>query len=260
MIDNRYSDRYIVDTPENIEFGYDVAGVGVRFLAALVDHSVFVGVMYVVFRLMLGADASIEAFRIFGAICTFLLCSYYIAFERFWNGQTPGKRLFGVRVVQEAGRPVTMLASVTRNLIRIIDFFPALYGFGILAMFIDQRTRRIGDLAAGTLVVRDRQRVTLPMLMNGMRSGRVANALASQGNAMLPNMELLRSQDMAMVQDFLLRRTTLSPERRGRIAGQLAYAVFGRLGYSVPGDAELFLQQVNDQYVLMQGQSLVAPR
>ena len=260
MIDNRYSDRYIVDTPENIEFGYDVAGVGVRFLAALVDHGLFVGAMYVVFRLLLDTDASRAAERIFLTTATLFLWLYYIAFERFWNGQTPGKRLLGVRVVQEAGRPVTLLASVIRNLVRVVDFFPALYGFGILSMFIDKRTRRIGDLAAGTLVVRDRQRVTLPMLMSGMRSGRVANALASQSNAVLPNLESLRPQDMAVVQDFLLCRTTLAPDRRGRIAGQVAYAVFGRLGYSVPGDAELFLQQVNDQYVLLQGQSLIAPR
>ena len=183
MIDNRYNDRYIVDTPENIEFGYDVAGIGVRFLAALVDHGIFVAVMYVVFLLMDRADVSMAAYRIFITTSTLLMCAYYIAFERFWNGQTPGKRIFGLRVVQDAGRPVTLLSSVIRNLIRIIDFFPVLYGLAIVSRFIDQRVRRMGDLAAGTLVVRDRQRVTLQSLMAGMRTGRVASALASNSNA-----------------------------------------------------------------------------
>jgi uncharacterized RDD family membrane protein YckC len=256
MIDNRYNDRYIVDTPENIEFGYDVAGIGVRFLAALVDHGIFVAVMYIVFLLMDRADVSMAAYRIFITTSTLLMCAYYIAFERFWNGQTPGKRIFGLRVVQDAGRPVTLLASVIRNLIRIIDFFPVLYGLAIVSMFIDQRIRRMGDLAAGTLVVRDRQRVTLQSLMAGMRTGRVASALASNSKAVLPNIEALRPNDMALVQDFLMRRASLPLDRRSRIAGQLAYALFGRLGYSVPGDPELFLQQVSDQYVLVQGQAL----
>ena len=260
MIDNRYNDRYIVDTPENIEFGYDVAGIGVRFLAALIDHGMFVAAMYIVFRLLDNADASFAAYRIFATTASLIMCAYYIAFERFWNGQTPGKRIFGLRVVQDAGRPVTLLSSIIRNLIRLIDFFPALYGLAIVSMFIDQRTRRMGDLAAGTLVVRDRQRVTLQSLMAGMRTGRVASALDSNSNAVLPNIEALRPSDMALVQDFLLRRTSLPLDRRGRIAGQLAYALFGRLGYSVPGDPELFLQQVNDQYVLVQGQALTGQR
>jgi uncharacterized RDD family membrane protein YckC len=256
MIENRYSDRYIVDTPENIEFGYDVAGIGARFLAALVDSSIFTAIMYIIFRLLINSDIGSSAFKTFLIGSTLLQCAYYIAFERFWNGQTPGKRLLGIRVVQEAGRPVTLIASVIRNFIRLIDFFPVFYGTGILAMFIDKRARRVGDLAAGTLVVRDRQRVTLESLLSGTRSGSVANALAGNAKSLLPNIEALRPQDMALVQDFLLRRSTLPPDRRSRIASQLAYALFGRLGYSVPGDAELFLQQASDQYVIIQGQTL----
>ncbi len=255
MIENRYSDRYIVDTPENIEFGYDVAGIGVRFLAALVDTSIFTTIMYIIFRL-LDFDVGSSVFKTFLLGSTLLQCAYYIAFERFWNGQTPGKRLLGIRVVQEAGRPVTLIASVIRNFIRLIDFFPVFYGTGVLTMFIDKRSRRVGDLAAGTLVVRDRQRVTLESLLAGTQSGRVASALAGNNKALLPNIEALRPQDMALVQDFLARRSTLPPDRRSRIASQLAYALFGRLGYSVPGDAELFLQQASDQYVIIQGQAL----
>lgn len=255
MIDNRYNDRYIVDTPENIEFGYDVAGIGVRFLAALVDSMIFTLFMYIVFRL-LNFDISSPLFRAFLVSATLLQSAYYIAFERFWNGQTPGKRLLGIRVVQDAGRPVTLLASLIRNFIRLVDFFPMFYGVGVIAMFIDKQARRVGDLAAGTLVVRDRQRVTLESLLAGTRSGRVERALASNSKAILPNIETLRPNDMTLVQDFLLRRSTLPPDRRARIAGQLAYALFGQLGYSVPGDAELFLQQVYDQYVLRQGSAL----
>lgn len=258
MLDNRVNERYIVDTPESIEFGYDVAAIGVRFIAALLDTSLFFAVMYVIWRVAI-EDASDQAQQAFLISATLLLCLYYIVFERFWNGQTPGKRIMGIRVVQLAGRPVTLISSVIRNLIRLIDFFPALYGLGVLIMFIDKQSRRLGDLVASTLVVRDRQKVTLAMLLEGSRIQRVRTALSS-GGATLPNIEALRANDMALVQDFLLRRNALPIDRRQRIAGQLAYALFGRLGYSVPGDPELFLQQANDQYLVFRGNAQIENR
>lgn len=258
MIDNRSNDRYIVDTPESIEFGYDVTGIGPRFLAAVVDNIMFGVLMYGIYLLLTRvfnvSDTILFTFLI-GA--TLLQCCYYIALERFWNGQTPGKRVMGIRTVQEGGRSLSLSASVLRNLVRIIDFFPAFYGLGIIVMLIDKRTRRLGDLVAGTLVVRDRQRVTLDDLLQGARSDRVASALQDDRRATLPNLARIRPDDVALVQDFLARRTMLPFDRRQRLAGQLAYALFQRLGYSVPGDPELFLQQAVDQYITTQGHALI---
>ncbi|WP_164689152.1 RDD family protein [Herpetosiphon llansteffanensis] len=260
MIDNRMNDRYIIDTPESIEFGYDVAGIGARFVAALIDTALFSIILFIAFRLYIGDMRMIlfvspMAIRIFFAFSIFTVLIYYIAFERFWNGQTPGKRLLGIRVVQEAGKPLTFSGSLIRNLLRLIDFVPAYYSLGLLTMLIDKRARRLGDLAASTFVVRDRQRVTLEMLLQSTRNDKVASALKDSG-ATLPNITALRPVDMDLVQNFLLRRGTLAPDRRLRIATQLAYALFGRLGYSVPGDPEQFLQQANDQYVLVRAQAL----
>ncbi len=260
MIDNRMNDRYIIDTPESIEFGYDVAGIGARFVAALIDTALFSIILFIAFRLYID-DPTLTlitnpmAFQIFFAFGLFTVLVYYIAFERFWNGQTPGKRLLGIRVVQEAGKPLTFTGSLIRNLLRLVDFIPAYYSVGLLTMLIDKRARRLGDLAASTFVVRDRQRVTLDMLLQSTRSDKVASALKDSG-ATLPNITALRPTDMDLVQNFLLRRAILAPDRRLRIATQLSYALFGRLGYSVPGDPEQFLQQANDQYVLLRAQTL----
>lgn len=257
MIDNRGSDRYIIDTPESIEFGYDVAGIGTRFVAAVIDTAFFSILLFLAQRVYIGNDInpSDAAYRIFFFFCIFTVLVYYIAFERFWNGQTPGKRLLGIRVVQEAGKPLTFTGSLIRNLLRLIDFVPAYYSTGLLTMLIDKRARRLGDLAASTFVVRDRQRVTLEMLLQSTRDDKVASALKDSG-ATLPNITALRPSDMDLVQNFLLRRAILAPDRRLRIATQLAYALFGRLGYSVPGDPEQFLQQASDQYVLVRAQTL----
>ncbi len=262
MIDNRYSDRYIVDTPESIEFGYDIAGVGTRFLAALLDTAIFFMLGTTVYFILDKVTSTDEftLIEILFSIGSLMLAVYYIAFEQFWNGQTPGKRIFGIRVVQEAGRTVTFSASLIRNLVRMVDFLPLLYGFAVIMMFVDKRSRRLGDMAAGTLVVRDRQRVTLSDLLETVRSGRVASALADNTATLLPNLEAVRPSDIHIVQDFLLRRATLPQDRRQRLAGQLAYGLFQRLGYSVPGDPELFLQQITDQYVVMRGERMLEQR
>lgn len=258
MIDDRYGDRYIVDTPEHIEFGYDIAGIGSRFLAALIDHLVFLVVVYgSLFALVDMLDASEMFQRTLALAATLLYCGYYIAFERLWNGQTPGKRLMGLRVVQDAGRPIGLSASLVRNFVRLVDFFPLFYGAAIITMFVDKRTRRLGDLAAATLVVRDRQRISLDDLLAATTSRRVASALSSNAQTVLPNLESLQPNDISLVQEFLLRRNGLPLDRRQRVAGQLAYALFQRLGYSVPGDPELFLQQVTDQHVSLRGQTLL---
>src|SRR4029079_902185 len=80
---------------------------------------------------------------------------YWTASEVFWRGQTPGKRLMKIRIVRSDGSPVTLFESAVRNLLRLVDFLPAFYGIGIIAMLLDPRHRRLGDLAAGTLALRE---------------------------------------------------------------------------------------------------------
>jgi uncharacterized RDD family membrane protein YckC len=243
------SERYTVDTPENIELAYDVAGIGSRFVAAIVDSLIIVVAQVLLLYLMglgLGAlDAGESVVVAVGAALSFLmLWGYYIVFELLWSGQSPGKRLAGLRVVREGGRPITFLAAAIRNLIRIIDFLPALYGVGVVVMFIDRRARRLGDLAAGTLVVKERPRLTLASLTAA------APEAPAETELTLANIHLVDQRDYTLVQEFLSRRAALGPDVRRRLAAQIAGALQQRLGLPPGGDDERFLQYLAGQYQL----------
>jgi uncharacterized RDD family membrane protein YckC len=253
-------DRYTIDTPENIEFAYDIAGIGSRFLAAIID-SLVIGAALLVLGIIIGIVASRDAFAgsavgsvtaAVGTILSFLiLWGYYIIFELVWNGQSLGKRAIGLRVVREGGQPITFISSAIRNLIRIVDFLPAFYGIGVIVMFVDRRARRLGDLAGGTLVVKERRGVTLeslttPTLRPATRPGEPAQ------EPTLPNVHMLNDRDYNLVQEFLRRRSELGREARVRLGGQLASGLQARLGLPQGGDAERFLQYIAAEYQLYQ--------
>jgi uncharacterized RDD family membrane protein YckC len=255
-------DRYTIDTPENIEFAYDIAGIGSRFLAAIIDTLV-IGVALTILGVLVGVVGARADFApsttssvvaAVGAILSFLiLWGYYIVFELVWNGQSIGKRAIGLRVVREGGRPITFVSSAIRNLIRIVDFLPAFYGIGVIVMFVDRRARRLGDLAGGTLVVKERRGVTLesltaPAAMLATQPGESAAAPT------LPNVHLLNDQDYNLVQEFLRRRGELGRDARVRLGVQLASGLQARLGVPQGGDAERFLQYVAAEYQLFRRQ------
>ena len=134
MLDER---QYTVETPEQIELAYDIAGIGSRFLAALIDHVLIamilsfscVSLSLLLDQLNVGLD-TVLVVSIFFIGIYLSICAYYVFFETTWNGQTPGKRLVGIRVVRTGGRPIGFLGSTIRNLIRLADFLPVLYGVG----------------------------------------------------------------------------------------------------------------------------------
>lgn len=253
-------DRYTIETPEQITFGYDVAGIGSRFLAAFLDTTLIVllwgGATLALF--MIGARLSsvgtgLESLIIaVWAIVSFVIIwGYYLAFELLWNGQSPGKRLVGLRVVREGGRPITFAASAIRNLIRIIDFLPALYGIGVLVMFIDQRSRRLGDFAAGSLVVRERRTVTLESL-TARAAAPVNTPIPAHiaETAALPGLHLIAENDYELVQEFLRRRSELNAESRSRLGTRLADSLRIRMGLPPGGNPELFLENLASEYRL----------
>lgn len=212
------SDDYLnIDTPENVAFGYEVAGIGSRFLAALVD-TLLILVLQLVVNLTLLFLASVlfgSLFEqedtllfwflaLFGLIAFALLWGYYIFFELSWNGQSPGKRWIGLRVIRTDGTPITLTESIIRNLVRLIDFLPAYYGVGVVVMFINDQARRLGDLAAGTLVVRERANVTLESLAAKPPPFH-SNLPASTPLLDLP-IDRLTPRDIQMAEAFLQRR------------------------------------------------------
>jgi uncharacterized RDD family membrane protein YckC len=252
MTDN----RYIVDTPENIEFAYEIAGIGSRLLAAIVDTLLLVllelalafvmGVLLQQIGLLnLGDGLESGLLALWGALAFLFLWGYYLAFELLWNGQSPGKRLLGLRVIQAGGRPIGFAASAIRNLMRLVDLLPGLYGIGVLSMFIDPRARRLGDLAAGTLVVREQHALTLESLSAGTSPPFPLHS-APQAPS-LPSVALLTPQEHELLQEFLERRTELGSDSRARLGQQLAAALRAKLNLP-DGPAEPLLEYIAREY------------
>lgn len=227
-----------IDTPENVVFGYEVAGIGSRFLAALVDHAVIIVIQLLIYLIVFLAAlsnvtnpsqiSSLSGWIIGGlALISFVvLWGYYILFEALWNGQTPGKRLMKLRVIRVDGTPITLVEALIRNLVRLIDFIPVTYGIGIVVMFVNSQSRRLGDLAAGTLVVFDRSEITLESLGAHPPVVRPAQPLAVEPATEFP-VERLTERDASMIEDYLRRRRELAG--RARLAQQLAETIHRRL-------------------------------
>jgi uncharacterized RDD family membrane protein YckC len=159
------SDDLVISTPERVAFQYEIAGIGSRFLAQIID-SLIITVILIAITIVAGALGGIfksgELALLVEVILGFiLLAGYFLVSEAVWNGQTLGKRAARLRVVGDHGEPLTLGQATIRNLVRIVDFLPVFYGIGMLTLFINGRGKRLGDFAAGTLVVRDRERISL---------------------------------------------------------------------------------------------------
>jgi uncharacterized RDD family membrane protein YckC len=214
-------EQFIVSTPELVEFGYEVAGVGSRFIAALLD-TVIIAVLYLLLVLgglalsalpalvnQQGSGLSYFALGVLTIIQFVLLWGYYVFFETIWNGQTPGKRLTDLRVVRDSGGPISFWEALIRNLVRVVDFLPLAYGVGVLTMFVNGRARRLGDFAAGTLVVHEGGAVSLDQLLT--RTTVAATAPPDSPLAADLDMRRLTAADLYLAREVLARQATLQP-------------------------------------------------
>ncbi|MBN2006090.1 MAG: RDD family protein [Anaerolineae bacterium] len=203
-----------IDTPENVAFNYEVAGIATRTLAGIVDTLILTAIQAAIF-VVIFAIAAISLDKItnsetslmwsaaiFGVIRFAITWGYYVFFELRWNGQPPGKRWVGLRVIRTDGAPITLTESVIRNVVRVVDTFPIGYGVGIVTMFINSQCRRVGDLAAGTVVVRDKGSIQLESLAT--RPPRRAPWDPEIGENELP-LNRLTAQDLQMAEDYLRR-------------------------------------------------------
>ncbi len=154
--------RIRIETPENVCFTYPAAGVGMRAVAYFIDLCIKVLPIVAITISLSLADRLLDLISVPSLVLAGLILLIFISqwcydvfFETFWNGAPPGKRALGIRVVMDNGCPVTFTASAVRNLLRTFDFLPVFYGIGTVAAFASARDKRIGDMAAGTIVVRD---------------------------------------------------------------------------------------------------------
>ncbi|MDP1828658.1 MAG: RDD family protein [Archangium sp.] len=160
------SDGLQVATPERVAVDLPVAGLGSRAMAYVVDVGLLGATAMVTWfaasfflsdpvDAVLGLSNVVRLLMLAGVF--FLMWIYWTLLEVLWHGQTPGKRLLRIRVVKNDGSPVTVFSSAVRNLLRVVDFLPACYPVGLVTMLVDKKHRRLGDLLAGTVLVRDEQ-------------------------------------------------------------------------------------------------------
>jgi uncharacterized RDD family membrane protein YckC len=238
-------DELVIETPERVELYYTRAQIGNRFLAALIDHTIqlilifaigialaVMGVNFTNWWNALGnwaiALALVLVFVIFSG--------YFVFFETIWNGQTPGKRLFRLRVIREDGRPIRFYEAMVRNLLRIgLDAMPVLavvpiYSVGIVAVFFSSRSKRLGDYVADTVVIRESER-RAPTLDDVLTLARETPSVAAV-TADAPfdiDPSKLTSEDLSALRAFLRRRYDLSPEARRDLGYRIVVSLASRL-------------------------------
>lgn len=210
-------DRQVaVETPEHVAVGYELADLGSRFAALLIDGLIlFGGVLVLAVGLpLLGAWLGVSGMLAgLGVAAITLLVfawmwGYFVYFEGLRDGQTPGKRRMGIRVVHDGGYPVTVRGAAVRNLLRVVDMQPgATWLVGGAAMMLHGETKRLGDMAAGTVVVRERTAAVLP-----------EEAAAAAEAAGPPR---LSAEEFDTLAKYVARRAALQPEVRGGLARRL---------------------------------------
>ncbi len=194
-----------------------LAGIGSRFTAAIIDTAIQLAILLAL-QVAVALSLSGVAFAI-GTLLAFLtFFAYDIAFETRASGRTPGKRMTGLRVVKVDGRPVDFRSSAVRNLLRVVDALPGVYLIAIITVFISKRNQRLGDMAAGTLVVREKKGEvkTTPFRSSGELSSEVETWDVSG----------ITGADVAAIRQFLERRASLKPDARVRLATSLARRLY----------------------------------
>lgn len=217
-----------IETPENVRLTFRLAGPGTRLGAYLIDLVIRIAVVWgmsivigITAPFLMSSGLSIGLML----LGLFLIEWFYgCVFEGFWSGRTPGKRVMGLRVIKDGGYPISFFDAMLRNLLRAADALPLFYGVGLIVMMATRRMQRLGDLLAGTIVVRE-QREHLRRELPFLRSVPV-----------IPRMQMASSyrpsdRTLDLIERFFLRRGALASARADEIAVILARPLAERLGY-----------------------------
>ncbi len=266
------ADEYTIATPENVTFDYQVAGIGSRFIGALIDTlaiSVLLVLLNILIVVALNAvsDSGVAAndlsddpgwvaglvIAIYALINFSLFWGYYFVFELAWQGQTPGKRVAGTRVVRLNGDGPGFLDVAIRNLVRLVDFLPFAYALGFVVMFFNRNARRLGDFAAGTLVIRQPEAVRLETIAPPtprLAPGAAPTVSGADTPPAIPTIRRLSGDDYQLVCTLLERR--LRGQVNPALMLRLARALSAKLETPLPGptehDAQRFLATVAEAY------------
>jgi uncharacterized RDD family membrane protein YckC len=220
----------IVSTPERVSFDYQLAGLGTRALAQILDLLIVSGLLLAIsfVALYAAAAASAAAATLIAVIGGFVVIfGYFWVSEGLWSGQTIGKKAFRLRAVGDRGEPLTATQAGIRNVVRIIDFLPYAYGVGLIVLFVNGKGKRLGDLAAGTIVVKDSDSVALWQLPGATTPvppvggpGLLSNPYTAASPAEV-SLRRLDPELRRFVSSYARRRPELSIAVRVQLAGQL---------------------------------------
>lgn len=236
--------RFSIDTPEQVSLDFDLAGMGSRFMAVLVDHLIqgLIILAAALLFIILGLAVSTTWAIALLVLLTFAVqWGYFTIFETVRNGQTPGKKLVKIRVIKSSGRAVTVFEAMTRNFIRAIDYLPTFYLVGMISMFADSKNRRLGDFAAGTLVVHERDERTIALTLASSTS-----VVATPDSAGGYDVRNLGANDLELIETFLTRRFDIEAYARHVTAEQLAMMMRGKVGIQTADapNGETFLEEL----------------
>ena len=222
-------DNWNIDTPEQVHLSFELAGIGSRFLALALDMLFQIVTAVLLLILAFGLEVSIDfapsswmAAAVIIALAGIFFV-YFILFEGFTHGRTPGKMICGLRVIRDDGRPLDWSGTLARNLIRLIDFLPVFYGVGVVSMFLSGQSRRVGDIVAGTLVTcepRGRS-IKAPLASyNDTLAGGVPQATRQASRYPL------REEELALVRDVLTRGPEMKQAVRLTLCWQVAQPLY----------------------------------
>jgi uncharacterized RDD family membrane protein YckC len=242
-------DKLTIDTPEQTLLEYPIAGLGSRFLAVLLDTAI--QAVLSLFVIIAGAlvGAGLSNLGKFGpqwtlAIIIFFLfmlqSGYFALFEIFWNGQTPGKRVAQVRVIRDDGRPISTYEAIVRNVVRLVDWLPTFYAVGLVCIFLNRSSKRVGDFAAGTVVVHEKT-------LEGVRPYAQTNVA---DDTMPPiDASKVTLDEVQLIETFLNRRDSLDPAVRTDMALKIANRLAEKMEVKIFGwpRTERFLEAVMEE-------------
>jgi len=242
-----FRDKLSIKTPEQTVLEFEVAGIGSRFLALAWDTllQILVGIGLSVVFVVAGLSMPSVArsgiwFLAITVLAYFVLYfGYFAIFEILWNGQTPGKKKEGLRVIKDSGRPITPAEAVGRNLMRIVDQMPVLYAIGICSVLLSRQNKRLGDFVAGTIVIHEKSLLDAKPVWESAPAAK-ARPQTTYGS------ERLSPDEFALVEAFLNRRSSLPSDVRFNMADRIATQIRSKLSLP-PGEllyAEKLLEAV----------------
>jgi uncharacterized RDD family membrane protein YckC len=241
----------IIETPERVPLEFALASIGNRFLAVAIDHFIQYLSIFLIswFALSLAGSGFGEVVdapdRLFTempkwtiavliVVLFLVFAGYFIAFEWLWNGQTPGKRLLKLRVIRDDGRPLTLWEAIARNLLRIGDAVPGfivpIYSVGLIVIFLSGRDQRLGDIFAGTVVIRERtdEAPTFAETFSS-RVTDIAFTRVQKISGVNANVSQLTEREVEVVETFLRRRWDLTDRQRSWMAWRIALPIMYKL-------------------------------